>query len=323
MRSIDFARLPRFVFAILLGGLGVLALWVVLEGATWAASLDSPDTGLDPEIHVSWPANGMVSSEVSYTFEYTAYLPIVAHNHHPFVNGDFEDGLTGWKAERGSFDGHGSGMPHSVVVSDGGHQALLGEPSMSDDSIPVGYGTVAQTFTVDKPYLQLQYWVSSYDIARGVQHYYDTFEVSVNRSPDQIQDTERDSRGCASTVLNPEGTLTVPEDGLIFCGGRPGTSGQGTPWDTQTWKIVTLDVNAFQGTNITLYFTIWSREYEPSYYNDRAWFNTWAYVDNVQLANSLLGTSVPNADSQVLNALAGTEHTSFSGGGDSSEPPRR
>jgi len=203
--------------------------------------------------------NSAQAQTMTYVGPYHVYLPVVARNYCPLVNGDFEDELRGWNAGQGPLSGHGSGLPQSVVVFNGGHRALLGEPSASDDAIPVGYGTIAQTFTLDKPYVQLQYWVFSYDIARGSQYYYDTFEVSVNRSPDQISNAERDSRGCASTVLNPEGTLTVSGDGLVFCGGRPGTSGQGTPWDTGAWKSVTLDMSAFQGTNITLFFAIWSR----------------------------------------------------------------
>jgi len=103
----------------------------------------------------------------------------------------------------------------------------------------------------------------------------------VNRPPDQILDAERNTRGCASTILNPEGTLAVSGDGLAFCGGRSGTSSDvGTQWDSD-WKTVTLDLSAFQGGNITLYISIWSREYDSKFYNDRAWFNTWAYVDNL------------------------------------------
>jgi hypothetical protein len=72
--------------------------------------------------------------------------------------------------------------------------------------------------------------------------------------------------------------------GLVFCGGSPGAS-VGTQWGTGGWKAVTLDLNAFQGQNVILYLTLWSREYEEPYYDDRAWFNTWAYVDNVRPHN--------------------------------------
>jgi hypothetical protein len=75
--------------------------------------------------------------------------------------------------------------------------------------------------------------------------------------------------------------LFVSGAGLVFCGGRPGNAA-GTRWDTGGWRTVTLDLNAFQGQNVTLYLTLWSREYDAPYYNDRAWFNTWAYVDHVQ-----------------------------------------
>ncbi len=376
MHSIDLAHIRRLVFSVLFGSFCILALLAVLGGATRAASLDSPGTGLDPEIRYitmtshlplydptggegitktvffnnttgniitltfeisGTPALTLTAGaafgdaaqtytsaetpwlqEVAYSVEagggdypgvaytvtnsegqratvaityvrdivgpYHFYLPIVSRNYYSLVNGDFEDEFRGWNTGRGPFSGHGSGLPQSVVVFNEGNRALLGEPGALDDAIHVGYGTIAQTFTVDEPYLQLKYWVFSYDVARSSQRYYDTFEVSVNRSPDQISNAERDTRGCASTVLNPEGTVAVSENGLVFCGGRPGTSGVGTPWDTKTWKTVTLDLSAFQGQNIALYLAIWSREYDSQFYNDRAWHNTWAYIDDIQLA---------------------------------------
>ncbi|MBC7250828.1 MAG: fibronectin type III domain-containing protein, partial [Anaerolineae bacterium] len=205
------------------------------------------------------------------------YLPLALRNYQLLVNGDFESGFDGWNTGQGPFGGHGSGMPTGVISFEGSHRALLGEPEATNDSINVGYGYIAQTFSVNKPYLQLQYRVVSYDIAKGSERYYDTFEVSVNRPPNQITDAERDSRGCADTRLNPGGALIVSQEGLAFCGGRSGTSGMGTLWDSG-WKTVTLDLSTFQGQNITLYLSMWSREYESPYYNDRAWYNTWSYV---------------------------------------------
>jgi hypothetical protein len=278
----DCVRIPRLVFSVLLGSFCTLVLLAALQGATWATRLDSHGTVLDPEIRVARSASDVAFDEVTVTVEYTAYLPILARNYRLFVNGSFEDGLTGWDTGRGPFSGHGSGLPQSVVVFREDYRALLAEEGdLAPGSIPVGYGYIAQTFTVDRPYVQLQYWVFSHDIAKGDGYYYDTFEVSLNRSPSQILDSERESRGCASTALNPEGTLTVSGDGLVFCGGRPGTSA-GTLWDTGGWKTVTLDLSAFQGTNVTLYLAIWSREYGSPDWDDRAWFNTWTYVDNVQ-----------------------------------------
>ncbi len=212
------------------------------------------------------------------------YLPLVLRDYSPLANGGFESGLSGWDTDQGPFDGHGSGMPQSVVSFEGSNRALLGETNAQDDSIHVGYGYIAQTFTVEKPRLQLQYRVSTYDIIQGTgQRYFDTFEVSINRPPQQISDAERNAAGCASTALNPAGTLTVSVDGLVFCGGRSGTQEDtGTLWNSG-WETVTLDLSGFQGQNITLYLSIWSREYDPPYYNDRAYYNTWAYVDNLSL----------------------------------------
>jgi hypothetical protein len=278
-------RRIRLLLSVLLGGFCLVALCTALRGGgTRAASLGG--TGL-----VGAPAAAADSvadaDDQPFTVVMTVHLPLVARKYRPFVNGDFGDGLMGWETGRGPFDGHGSGLPHSVVDFDGGQRALLGDPDASDYYIPVGYGTLSQTFTLNKRYLRLQYWVSSYDIARGDERYYDTFEVSINRPPAHISDAERDNRDCdTGTGLNPEGTVTVSGDGLAFCGGRPGTTGVGTPWDTGGWKTVALDLNAFQGTNVTLCLAIWSREDDPRYYNDHAWFNTWAYVDNVQPANS-------------------------------------
>jgi hypothetical protein len=287
MRRVDYAHVRRLVCSVLLRGFCLLASLAVLGVGARAAPLQDPGTGLEPETHVSgWP-NDAASGVVTYTVDYTIYLPIVRRNYRQFANGGFEDGWSGWDTQPGPFSGHGSGLPQSVVIFGGGNRALLGEPSASNDSIPVGYGTIAQTFTLEKRYVRLQYWIFSYDIARGSQRYFDTFEVSVNRPPDQISTAERHSRGCANSMLNPEGTVTVSEDGLVFCGGQPGSSGQGTLWNTQGWKTVTLDLSAFRGTNVTLYFTIWSREYESPFYKDQGWFNTWAYVDNVQLTNGV------------------------------------
>lgn len=209
------------------------------------------------------------------------YLPLVVRNYRLFSNGDFENGPSGWDTGRGPFSGHGSGIPPGVTFYEGSHRALLGELGASNGSIHVGYGYIAQTFTVDKLRLQLDYRVVSRDIVENNQRYYDTFEVSVNKRPEKVLDAERNSRGCASTVLNPTGVLTVTNAGLAFCAGRSGTSSDvGNKWDSG-WKTVTLDLSAFQGENATLYLTIWSREYDSPYYNDRGWYNTWAYVDNL------------------------------------------
>lgn len=262
----------RLVLAMVVGGVCILALSASAVREAYAAIASRP---VGPAIERSpLAANGA----------HILYLPFAFRDYSPFANGGFEDGLRSWATERGPFNGHGSGLAQRVVSFDGGQRALLGQAGNLDPgTIPVGYGTLAQTWTVERRYLSLDYWVISFDNAKTVRGYFDTFEVSINRPPADITEGERDARGCdESARLNPEGTLWVSGAGLVFCGGRPGESAGGVRWDTGGWNTVTLDLSAFQGQNITLYLTLWSREYDAPFYNDRAWFNTWAYVDNLR-----------------------------------------
>jgi hypothetical protein len=281
-----------------------LASLVAVDQRAHSAPLQSAASELSGQSHVAQPVG---RAELAVDRQ-TAYLPAVRRGYRQWVNGDFQDGLAGWEAARGPFNGHGSGLPVDVAKRNGENRALLlGAPAAVDNAIPVGYGTVFQSLTLENRYVHLRYWVYSYDIARGTQRYYDTFEVSVNRAPDQISDSDRNRQGCASTALNPRGTLVVASEGLVFCAGRPGTSGQGTRWDTQGWRDVTLDLAAFRGKNVTLYFTVWSREYDSPFRNDRGWFNTWAYVDDVGPSNATVASSQADADEPPFGPLAATE----------------
>jgi len=320
MHRSDRARVPRLALSVLLGPLCLLALFAALGGGTRAARLQ-PTGSNSHETLTSAGAQQTTDVITTYT-----YLPLVARfTPRPLVNGDFEDGLAGWETGRGPYGGHGSGLPQRAVKFDGGQRALLGKPDAADDHIPVGYGTLAQTFTLNTRYLRLHYWVFSYDIARGEARYYDTFEVSINRAPAEISDAERDSRECdTKTGLNPKGTVTVPGDGLAFCGGRPGTTGESTPWDTGGWQAVALDLNAFQGTDVTLYLTIWSREIDPDYYDDHAWYNTWAYVDHVRLSSSPLSLAALKTDRRAPDdAPPAAGPADRPGNLDGPGPPRR
>jgi hypothetical protein len=265
------APLQRLFPSLLLGGFCLLALWAVTAYGARAAPADVPAGDTDI-------SHGPIATNGTFTL----YMPVAFRERAVFDNGDFEEGLRAWTGRRGPFDGHGSGLAQRVVPFDGSQRALLGqEGNLAAGTIPVGFGTLSQTWTVDRRYLSLDYRVISYDNAKTSQGYFDTFEVSVDRPPTQISNGERNAQGCdESARLNPGGTLFVSGAGLVFCGGHPGTSA-GTRWDLG-WRRVTLDLSALQGRNVTLYLTLWSREYDRPFYDDRAWFNTWAYVDNVQ-----------------------------------------
>ncbi len=202
-------------------------------------------------------------------------------------NGDFEDGWDHWEHGKGSFGGNGSGLDQNVVSFEGSKRARLGNPTYQDGSIPVGYAHVAQEFTVPagNRRLSLQYRVRSRDTVWGAstQKYFDTLEVSINRPPGQVSNQERDNQGCRNpSRLNPTGSLAISGNGLVFCGGQPPTSSP-EEWDSG-WRTVTLDLSAFTpGQSITLYVATWSREHTSPAINDRAYYNTYSYVDNITM----------------------------------------
>lgn len=214
------------------------------------------------------------------------YLPSVRRDPQ-VVNGDFENGWDGWTHGQGAFRGHGSGLPSSIVLFEGSHRALLGSPALDDknESLPVGYAAMSQTVTVPlgATDLMLAYRVHTFDTVYGTgeNKYFDTFEFSVGKAPDQIADTDRESAGCRTSVLNPHDvTLTPSASGLVFCaGGQPADKG-GAAWDSG-WRSVKVDLASFANTRVTLYFANWNREYDARWFNDKGYYNTYTYVDNV------------------------------------------
>jgi len=221
------------------------------------------------------PAQIVINSKQTFV-----YFPGIYKNYAPFTNGDFSNGLSGWALGFGPFavagGSHGSGLPQSVISVNGNNAVLLGDPSFTDGSIPVGYGYIAKTFTVEKDTLSFDYHLTTSDVALAQGGYYDTFEVSVNQKPDQITDAQRNNAGCGTPDDAPSSiVVTTP---LAFCTGGSGTAGTEVDYGV---KNLSLDLSAFQGENVTLYFTIWSREYDSKYYDDHAFYNTWVTIDNV------------------------------------------
>jgi len=217
-------------------------------------------------------------------------LPIALRDYRPLTNGDFEQGEIGWTPGSGDFDGHGSGLPAAVLLFEDSQVARLGDPGARAGEIGVGYGVFSQEFAVDERYLRIRYRVVTADRVwnRELSRYLDTFEVSLNTLPQEVNENDRRNAGCDTDTeggVNPTGTIVVTK-GLAFCGGhaRPKTV-VAKLYDT-LWKTVTLDLQNFQDDNVTLYLALWSREYQAPYYNDQGWYNTWAYVDYVELSDT-------------------------------------
>jgi hypothetical protein len=306
-------HIARSVLSIVLGGLCLLALSVLLGWGSQAA--DSP---------VGEPIRSqpvLAAPLIQANGAYTQYMPLIMRNYGALINGSFEQGLTGWETGQGPFQAFGSGPPVSAVALPPGNVVLLGLTNGINGAIPVGYGTLYQSFIVQDRYLRFRYWVFSYDVAYSNVDYFDTFEVSINRPLADVSDAERNSRGCSGAVLNPQGLLIVPADGLVFCGGQPGTSG-GILWDTGGWRTVTLDLNAYRGQWITLAMAIWSREYVLPYTLDQAWHNTWAYVDDVHFTSSASAVGDANADLPSPTVAAEARTARFPWNTEGLSPPR-
>ncbi|RMD60639.1 hypothetical protein D6833_09410 [Candidatus Parcubacteria bacterium] len=216
----------------------------------------------------------------TFTSPQYVFLPLLLKDYHPLVNGDFSAGLDGWMYGKGAFQGHGSGLLPTAV--DG--VARLGNPNFQNGRIPVGYGYLAQQFTVQKRYLKITYQMITYDIitnsvSGGGKTYLDTFEVSLV-PPSTIADADRDA---VLPWLNPSGTI-APTGNLLFLAGQS-ASKAGNRYDTGR-QTVTLDMQNYLGQNVTLYLALWEREYLAPYYDDQGWYNTWVDVDEIQLTNT-------------------------------------
>ncbi|MEM7033679.1 MAG: hypothetical protein AAF629_29300 [Chloroflexota bacterium] len=208
-------------------------------------------------------------------------LPMVVQTNSSLKNGDFDTGdFSQWTVGQGSFNGNGTGLPQTVVFSEDNWQALIGDIAATNNTTPVGYGYIAQTFTVGKPMVRLRYRINTYDVVWGenTNKLFDTFEISINKLPDQVTDEERQLK-CDLSNARPTMPIVV-SNGLSYCDGYYGNE-VGTKRDLG-WQEITLDLQEFQGQSITLYAALWSREYETPFYDDQAHNNTWVNLDDIQ-----------------------------------------
>lgn len=216
------------------------------------------------------------------------WLPVMAKGFGIF-NGYFDRGATGWAASAGPFEEHGSGLTWKIdnfnIVSDSGNGLRLGDPTGKDGALPVGFVTFSQTFAVplDWTKLKFDYQVHTFDQIKGsnTSSYFDSFEVSLWEAGKVggVTDEQRNAL-CQLAAINPTGEKTVVQPGLILCGGN--LAGKTGVYHTFSGSV-SFELQMFKGKSVILNFTLWSKEYNARFYNNRAYFNTWILLDNVRL----------------------------------------
>lgn len=179
-------------------------------------------------------------------------------------NGNFDTGnFSEWAA---------SGLLYKAVVPVTGHDgrqvlaARLGTedygPSLTDPGqVPVGSATITQTIRVPeagqfaRPTLVFWYRVQTYDVmySERLQRYVDTLDVSMY-------------------------DLAGQPLALLLRDGNP-TKDYKVKYDTG-WKQAALDLSGFAGQTVQLVFANFNR-------HDNL-FNTWSYVDNVQVRDGAM-----------------------------------
>jgi hypothetical protein len=176
-------------------------------------------------------------------------VPVLVRNYAPLTNGGFEAGWAGWT--------HGGQLARSISMEDthsGSYAALLGNPAYPcDGGVPLGSAWLQRTFMVPSSgvsTLRIWYRIWSEDTLAADQ--FDRFEIWVNGSF-----AFRDGN----------------DSGIFGCDNDPQSDG---------WEYYDVDVTDLTGTNITLRLENWNWSYDPTS-PGYDWFNTWTYVDDIQL----------------------------------------
>jgi len=186
------------------------------------------------------------SYSVPFGIRAVVYLPVVTRDYPlpSIINGDFEDGWTGWK--------HGGELAQTITSTNphsGNFSALFGDPTyVCQDGVPVGSAWMEQTFSVPSTnYPRLLFWYNIFteDRNSGLSDEFDSFDVSIN---DVLR--FRDAKitgtyGCAPQVVKDLG-----------------------------WRIGEIDLRDYREQQITIRF-------ENRNHHD-GWYNTWTFVDAVQ-----------------------------------------
>jgi hypothetical protein len=164
------------------------------------------------------------------------------------VNGGFESGLVGW-ASGGSY---AQPQVRMDVVRSGARSVALGNPdeACSSSTGPRrGDSWLSQVIRVpntNAPQLEVWYRIFTWDSNSQLSDSFDRFEIWLN-----------------STRIHRDAN----RDGVYGCG-RPATD--------LGWRRFTYDLSAYRGQQVTLKLSnvVWPDEA----------FNTWTYVDDVQIA---------------------------------------
>jgi hypothetical protein len=187
------------------------------------------------------------SYSVAFGIRAEIYLPVITR-YYPLpklINGGFEDGWTGWT--------HGGELAQTITSTNhhsGTFSALLGDPDyVCQNRVPVGSAWVEQTFYVprtDDPRLLFQYNIVTQDINPYLSDEFDSFDVKINGSL-KFRDARRTGTyGCAPQEEEDLG-----------------------------WQHGEINLGDYRGQLITIRFENWNR---PD-----GWYNTWTFVDDVQL----------------------------------------
>lgn len=188
----------------------------------------------------------VVEYDVATVKMHYVYLPVVFRDYHPFVNGDFSEGLAFW--ERAGTLGTSLAFDPNAA---GNVVAVLGDPGHPCYDLPIGFGGISQYFPVPLApsgktvHLQFRYRIYTNDRNRYLVDTYDYFDVYV-KGVRKFRDANR----------NP--------DYFDYCNVAPYDLG---------WRTGEVDLGT-GAEYITLAFEVHSTD---------EWYNTYVYVDDVEM----------------------------------------